>query len=102
MRETGGAASRDRKEKLTSPPGRMSWGKKIALTEIRAGGGRMWGLAEVLQWDVQIVTDILITGQTQRLSILVGRIYFPTQFRMLSDCTDKLFDDRHANSFTLS
>ena len=52
LRETGGAASRDRKEKLTSPLGRMSGGKKIALTEIRAGGGRMWGLAEVLQWDM--------------------------------------------------
>jgi len=42
LREAGGAAPGDRKEKLTSPPGRMSRGKKIALTEIRAIGGRMW------------------------------------------------------------
>jgi len=29
------------KEKLTSPPGQMGQDKKIALTEIRAGGGRV-------------------------------------------------------------
>jgi hypothetical protein len=45
------AGAADHKEKMTSPPGRISRGKKIALTEIRAGGGRMWELAEVLQWD---------------------------------------------------
>jgi len=42
-------------------------------------------LTEVLQWDMQIVTHILITEQTQWFGILVGRIYFPTQFRMLSN-----------------
>ena len=52
------------KEKMLTGAEDLEEDKKIALTEIRAGGGRMLGLAEVLQWDMQIVRDILTTGKT--------------------------------------